>query len=185
MLDRKRALELLEKHIENISLRRHCLATEAIMRSLAEKLEEDSDVWGLTGLLHDLDFEKTSDEPSRHGKVTAEILKSEGVPECIYSAIMEHNAEELGIERTTKMGIALAASESITGLVVATALVMPSKKLADVKPSSVVKRMKKKDFARNVNREIIRECESLGIPLDKFAENSVDAMSRISSDLGL
>ena len=185
MLDRMRALKLLEKRIENTYLRKHCLATEAIMRSLAERLGEDVDVWDLAGLLHDLDFEETSNDPSRHGKLTVEILGSEELPECIHTAILEHNAEGLGIERTTKLGIALAAAETITGLIVATALVMPNKKLSEVKPSSVVKRMKKKDFARNVNREIIRECENLGIPLAEFAELSVDAMSGISSDLGL
>ena len=113
------------------------------------------------------------------------MLENEDVPDDVITAIMEHNAEALGISRTSRLGIALAASETITGLIVATALVMPGKKLDEVKPSSVVKRMKKKDFARNVNRDIICECEQIGIPLAEFAELSVYAMRGISDELDL
>ena len=185
MLDRTQALELLNANFTKDYLKKHSLATEAIMCSIAEKFGEDVEKWGLTGLLHDLDFEKTSNNSSSHGKVTVEMLEKEDVPNDVLTAIKEHNAEALGISRTSRLGIALAASETITGLIVATALVMPGKKLDEVKPSSVVKRMKKKDFARNVNRDIIYECEKIGIPLAEFAELSVYAMRGISDELGL
>lgn len=182
---RERALEILRQNVSNENLVKHCLAAEAIMRALAEKFGEDADLWGLAALLHDLDYEQTKDSPDRHGERTAELLAGESLPDEVIRAIREHNAEGLGIERSSRMGIALSAAETITGLVVATALVMPDRRLASVKPSSVRKRMKKKDFARNVSRERIRECERLGMDLDEFITISVEAMQAIASELGL
>jgi len=184
-ISRERAVELLGEHISAGNLRKHCLATEAIMRKLAEHFGEDPDDWGIVGLLHDLDFEQTKDAPDRHGRVTAEVLRSEGIDETFLSAIQEHNAEALGIERHTRLGIALAAAETITGLIVATALVYPDRKLSSVKVKSILKRMKKKDFARAVNRDIIRECERIGFELADFAALCLDAMRGIAEDLGL
>ena len=185
-ITRGRAVELLHEHIEAGNLRKHCLATEAIMRALAGHFGEDAGDWGIVGLLHDLDFAQTKDAPSRHGLVTAQILEAEGVPQEFISAIQEHNAEGLeGVERHTRLGTALAAAETITGLIVATALVYPDKKLASVKPKSVRKRMKKKDFARAVSREIIQECERIGLELAPFVALSLEAMKGIAGDLGL
>jgi len=185
MLTRAEACELLCQHVKAENLRKHCLATEAILRALARRLGEDEELWGVVGLVHDLDFESTANTPPEHTKLTREILRDKGLPEAALQAIREHNAEALGIPRESRFGIALACGETITGMIVATALVMPDKKLASVQASSVVKRMKKKDFARAVSRETICECERLGIPLGEFAQLSLDAMRGIAEELGL
>jgi len=185
MMTRDEALELLREHVSGENLRKHAIATEAIMRALARRLGEDEELWGLVGLLHDLDYERTADSPSEHTRQSCEILREKGFPEEALKAISEHNAEALGIPRETTFGIALACGETITGLIVATALVMPDKRLASVKARSVIKRMKKKDFARAVSREIIRECERLGIPLEEFVALCLEAMRGVSDELGL
>lgn len=184
-MNRDEALDLLKTHVKTENLIKHCLATEAIMRRLARHLGEDEDTWGVAGLIHDLDFDQTKDTPDRHGLMTAEMLAERGVAEDMIDAIKAHNAEGLGLERTKPFHHALACAETITGLVVATALVYPDKKLASVKVKSVRKRMKKKDFARNVNRDIIMECEKLGLTLDEFIELSLSAMQEIAEALGL
>lgn len=184
-MTREEALELLREHVQNENLIKHCLATEAIMRKMAERVGEDPEKWGLTGLLHDLDFETTKDSPQEHTKGTVSILGDRRFPEDSLHAIREHNAEALGIPRESKFGIALACSETITGLIVATALVYPDKKLASVKPKSVRKRMRETAFARKVNREIIRECERIGVPLEEFVDLSLSAMKDVADVLGL
>ena len=185
MLTRQEALELLREHVHAENLRKHAIATEAIMRALARRLGEDEELWGITGLLHDLDYERTADAPAEHTRQTCQVLRQKGFPEEAIKAVSEHNAEALGIPRESRFGIALACGETITGLIVATALVMPDKKLASVKASSVRKRMKKRDFARAVSREIICECERLGIPLEEFIELSLGAMQGVADELGL
>ena len=184
-MTREEALDLLQQYIHQENLLKHCLATEAIMRSLARRLGEDEDLWGIAGLLHDLDYNATKDQMDRHGLVTAEILKERGVCRKVIEAIIAHNAENLGLKRISTFHHALVASECITGLIVATALVYPDKKLASVKPQSIIKRMKQKEFARSVNRDHIRECELLGIPMGEFADLSLAAMRTISDQLGL
>lgn len=184
-MDRQQALDLLHNHLKAENLRKHCLATEAIMRALAERLDEPVDLWGIVGLLHDLDFEETADQPSEHGLRTAAILAARDLPPEAITAIKAHNAEALGVERKSTFDFALTCAESITGLVIATALVYPDKRLASVKPKSILKRMKKKDFARRVNRDQIRLCEEIGVPLADFAELSLRAMQGISAELDL
>ena len=184
-LSRQEALDLVKRHISNPNLLKHCIATEAIMRALGPGLGADPETMGLVGLVHDIDFESTKDDPSKHTIIGGRILKEAGLPDDLINLIQSHNAEGLGRQRTTPLEHALAAAETITGLIVATALVYPDKKLASVKPKSVLKRMKKKDFARAVDRDIIRECELIGIPLNEFAELSLNAMRSISDDLGL
>jgi putative nucleotidyltransferase with HDIG domain len=185
MVNRERALELLKQHMAAENLRRHCLATEAIMRKLAQRLKKDEELWGLTGLVHDLDLELTRDDQSRHGLVAADMLAEEGFPPEAIQAIRTHNGEVLGISRQSDFDHALACAETITGLIVATAMVQPDKKVASVKPKSVKKRMKEKRFAENVNRDIIRECEHIGVPLEEFIPLSVEAMQEIAEELGL
>ncbi|MCK8603082.1 HDIG domain-containing metalloprotein [Desulfoferrobacter suflitae] len=184
-MTRDEALNLLENHIHADNLKNHCLATEAIMQQLAEKLERDEKLWRLAGLLHDLDFEYTRDEPAQHGKKTAELLAPYGLPAEVINAILRHNAEALGLERQTTMDYALTCAETITGLIVAAALVHPDKKIQSLKPKSVRKRMKSKDFARSVNRDHIMLCEHLNIPLMDFIELSIHAMNSISDQIGL
>jgi len=183
-MDRQQALDLLENHMKADNLRKHCLATEAVMRALAERLDEPIDLWGITGL-HDLDYEETADNPSEHGLKTAAMLADSDLPTEVISAIKAHNAEVLGLERESKLDFALTCAESITGMVIATALVYPDKRLKSVKPKSILKRMKQKDFARRVNREQIRLCEEIGVPMADFAELSLVAMQGISDQLGL
>lgn len=184
-ITRDRALELVNAHIQNDNLRKHCLASEAVMRAMAARLGKDVDKWGLTGLLHDLDAESHPDLDI-HTQETARILTAEGVDPEIVEAIRLHNSQaHPGEERTTDFHHALAAGETITGLVIATALVQPDKKLASVKAKSVKKRMKEKAFARGANREIILECEMVGIPIADFCTLAVSAMQEIAGDLGL
>ena len=136
-MTRDEALAILKEHVKQENLVKHCLAAEAIMRALAQRLGEDAEKWGIAGLLHALDFEETGADPARHGKRAAELLRAQGVPDDIVDAILHHNAEGLGLTRATRFHHALAAAETITGLIVATALVYPDKKLASVKPDSV------------------------------------------------
>jgi putative nucleotidyltransferase with HDIG domain len=185
MINREQALALLKQHIKAENLLRHCLATEAIMRKVAQRLGNDEELWGLTGLLHDIDLEITRDDQSKHALIGAVLLEKEGFPKEALQAIRTHNGERLGIQRQSGFEHALAASETITGLIVATALVQPEKKIASVKVKSVTKRMKEKRFAENVNRDIILECEGIGIPLDDFVALSIAAMQGIANDLGL
>jgi len=184
-MTRDEACALLCEHVRADNLRKHCLATEAILRALARRLGQDEELWGVVGLVHDLDFESTADAPPEHTKKTVEILREKGLPEHALQAVREHNAEALGIPRASQFGIALACGETITGMIVAAALVLPDKKLASLQASSVLKRVKKKDFARAVNREIIAECARLGIPLEEFVQLSLTAMQGVAGELGL
>jgi putative nucleotidyltransferase with HDIG domain len=184
-IEREEAVKLMESYLQGESLRKHCYATEAVMRAMAERLGHDPELWGIAGLLHDLDYEETKDQPSQHGLKTEEILKEKGVNPEVIEAIKAHNAEALGIQRKTDLDIAITCSECITGMVVATALVYPDKKISSVKASSIIKRMKQKEFARNVNRDLIRKCEEIHVPLEEFAELSLKAMGKISDRLGL
>jgi len=184
-ISRQDAYSLAVERLKNSALIKHCLATEAIMRSLAEKLGKDADMWGIAGLLHDLDYEETKNHPEKHALITGEILSGRGVNHEIIDAIKSHNAEALNLERKTNFHYAITAAENITGLIVATALVQPDKKLSQVKPESVIKRMKEKHFARNVDREAILLCTNIGMSLDEFVRLSIGAMSGIAGVLGL
>jgi putative nucleotidyltransferase with HDIG domain len=184
-MTRDNAIELLNKYIQNDRMKNHCYASEAVLRALANKLGKDPDQWGLAGLLHDIDVEITDADPRRHALEAIPILEEAGMDADSIEAIKLHNEEASGIPRTKEFHYALAAGETITGLIVATTLVYPDKKLSSVKSKSVVKRMKQKAFAASVNRDTIRECEKIGIPLAEFAELSVDAMREISEELGL
>jgi len=181
---REEALKLLNRYIQNGRTRGHSLATEAVMRALALRFGEDPERWGMAGLLHDLDLEIVEGDLTRHALETERILLSEGYDPELVEAIKRHN-EMLGNMRETVFQHALAAGETITGLITATAMVYPDKKLASVKAKSVVKRMKEKAFAASVNRDTIMECETIGIPIAEFAEICLGAMQGISDDLEL
>ncbi|MFO7950227.1 MAG: HDIG domain-containing protein [Candidatus Fermentibacteraceae bacterium] len=183
-ISREEALELLKENLSNVNLRRHCLATEAIMRALAADRGEDGDLWGIAGLLHDLDYEETEDDPARHGLRSAEMLEDR-LPEEALHAIRAHNAMHTGVERKSDLDHLLAAAESLTGLITATALVYPGRCLEPVKVRSVTKRMGKSGFARSVNRDNIRECSEAGYDLRAFVDISLKAMKSIAPQLGL
>ena len=183
-INRKKAIELLKENLSNRNLIRHSLAAEAVMRKLAEDRGEDIDLWGITGLLHDLDYEKTVDDPARHALVTASMLEGQ-LPEEAVHAIKSHNSENNGVERSSDFDYLLAAGESITGLIVAVALVYPDKKIQPVKLKSVLKRMNMTAFARSVPRETIRDSSKAGYELDEFVRLSLEAMKGIASEIGL
>ncbi|MFK5926840.1 MAG: HDIG domain-containing protein [Desulfuromusa sp.] len=184
-INRERSLELLNQYLNSPNLIKHSLASEAVMRALARHFSEDEDLWGLTGLLHDLDVELTLDDPARHTHETVRILREEGVAEEILEAIRMHNELAHDDKRNERFHHALAAGETITGLIIAAALVYPDKKLGSVKPKSVRKRYKEKQFAAGANREIIAECELIGIQVSDFCDLSLEAMQGIAADLGL
>ena len=184
-LSRETAFARLQEYVKNEKTVVHCLASEAVMRAVARKLGEDEDRWGLTGLLHDIDVEVTNADPKVHALRAAELLEDFEFDKEMLDAIRMHNDEATGIPRSTRFQHALAAGETITGLIYATTLVYPDKKIASVKYKSVRKRMKEKAFAASVNRDHILECEKIGIPLDEFIQLSVDAMRGISESIGL
>jgi putative nucleotidyltransferase with HDIG domain len=184
-MDLAAARALMEEHLAEDNLRKHSLASAAVLGALARRLGQDEETWAVAGMLHDLDYNQTAQDMARHGLVSAELLADKGLPEEVLTAIKAHNAENLGLTRQTPLDFALTCGETITGLVVATTLVYPDKKLASVKPKSVTKRMKEKSFAASVNRDHIRLCEELDIPLSEFAALAVEAMRGISDDLGL
>lgn len=184
-ITRDKAFTLLEEHLKNEKLISHSVASEAIMRALAHKFGENEAVWGLAGLLHDLDYETTKESPTRHGAVAARILEENGVSPEIAEVVKKHNAEGLDLQRSTVFEHALACAETITGLIVATALIYPDKKISGVKTKSVVKRMKTPHFARAVSRDRIMECEKIGLSLNEFVALSLEAMSEIAEEIGL
>ncbi len=184
-ITREEALNLLHDYIKKENMINHCLASEAVMKALARRLGQDDELWGIAGLLHDIDVEITNADPLTHGQVAIEILRKNNVDEEIIDAISMHNEESSGKPRTAVFHHALAAGETITGLIIATTLVYPEKKLFAVKSKSVVKRMKEKAFAASVNRDTIMECEKIGLPIAEFAEISVNAMKEIAESIGL
>ncbi len=184
-LNREEALALLKDHLQNQNMIKHCLASEAVMIALAEKLGEDREKWGLAGLLHDIDTELVHGDLSKHTLEAEKILRDKGLDEEIIRAIKLHNEKAHGEKRTEKFHYALAAGETITGLIIATTLVYPDKKINSVKPKSIKKRMKEKSFAASVSRDTIMECEKLGMDIDEFAWVCLTAMQGISDDLGL
>ena len=184
MISREEAVQLLEENVKAENMQKHCYASEAVMRAIADRLGRNEDEWGIAGLLHDIDVEVTNADPKTHGPYAEKLLKGKVTDEVI-DAIVMHNEMATGKERTNEFQHALAAGETITGLITATTLVYPDKKIASVKPKSITKRMKQKAFAASVKRENIMECEKIGIPLNEFAALSLDAMKKIDATLGL
>jgi uncharacterized protein len=184
-MTREEAIVLLRGRLKNPNLVNHCLATEAVLRALAPRFGADPELWGLAGLLHDLDAE-TQPDLATHTLETAALLEERGVAPEIIEAIRMHNeAAQGGRRRQEVFHHALAAGETITGLIVATALVYPDKKLASVQVKSVRKRFKERQFAAGADREIIAECAAIGIPLDEFCAICLQAMQAVAGELGL
>jgi putative nucleotidyltransferase with HDIG domain len=181
---REQVVALVEERVANDNLRRHMLATEAIMRATAERLGEDQDLWGLAGLAHDLDSEETEDDFTRHGAGAAQALRDLGLPEEAAHAVAAHNPAT-GVVAESRMDVALIASDQLSGLVTASALVRPDRELAGVKAKSVRKRYREGAFARGVDRDSIARCAELGIDLDDFIALGLEAMQAIAPDLGL
>lgn len=184
-MTREQGFELLKQNISNPNLIKHCLAVEAIMRALACHFGQDEEKWGLTGLLHDIDYEKVKDDLSQHSLLGAKILENLGLPEDICQAVKVHN-EAHGILPETRLEKALFVTDPLTGLIVAADLVLPSKKLADLSVENVLNRFKEKAFARGANREIIKKCEEyLNLGLENFIKIGLEAMQGIAANLEL
>lgn len=183
MLTRDQALELLRQPGPEKHLIQHALASEAVMRALARHLGQDEEVWGLTGLLHDLDYPLTASDPARHGLVGADRI-GDGLPEEALHAIRAHNGEMNGVSPACAFDYALRCGESVTGLVVTAALVRPTG-MEGMQASSLKKKMKDKAFAASVNRDCIRQCSELGLELGDFLTLAIAAMSAIDEELGL
>jgi predicted hydrolase (HD superfamily) len=179
---RDEAWELLCEHTKGDSLRKHGLAVEAAMRYFAAKFDEDEEVWGITGLLHDFDYERDPQGHPQHGKP---ILEQAGVPGLIVHAIQSHG-DHTGIPRVTPMEKTLYAVDELTGFVTAVALVRPTKAIRDVDAPAVRRKMKDKAFARAVSREMmLKGAEDLVIPFDELVVEVVIALGRVSDRLGL
>ena len=184
-MDRETALNLLKQNLKNQNLIKHSLAVEASMRGLVERLNEDVEKWGICGLIHDIDYEKTGGDENLHSKQGADMLKQLGFDKEIYEAVLTHN-EIHGIEPKSLMAKALYCVDPLTGLIVAATLVLPSKKINDLSAESVLKRFKEKAFAKGVNREIIQKCEQyLNLSLEEFIRITLISMQKISNELGL
>ena len=182
--DRSEAIKLLHKYTKTDSLRRHALGVEQAMRKMANKYDGDPDEWGLTGLMHDFDYEMyptTEDHPYRGN----EILVEKGYPESITNAIMGH-ATYTGVSRDTEMAKSLFSVDELTGFIFAVTYVRPSKSILEVKPKSVKKKLKQKSFAASVIREdIFQSIEELGVDLTEHIQFVIDALSEKAEELGL
>ena len=181
---REDALALLYEYTQSDSLRRHALGVEQVMRKMAEKYNGNSDEWGLTGLLHDFDYERypTMEEHPYKGN---EILKNNGYPDSICTAIMGH-ATYTGVPRETDMAKALFSVDELTGFIFAVTYVRPSKSIFEVKPKSVKKKLKQKSFAASVLREdIFQSMEELGVDMTEHIQFVIDALKEKADELGL
>ncbi len=186
MITIEKARALVEEEIETENLRIHMLAVSKIMEALADKLaipEEEREEWALVGLLHDLDYERTKGNFEVHGLITAEMLKDELPEECLH-AIKAHNART-GVEPDSVMAKALIAADAVSGLIIPTALMMPTRKLSEVKAKSLKKKFSDKSFARTVSRENIMVCEELGFERKEFFTIALDALLPVSEELGV
>ena len=184
-IDREEAVKLLKKNISNANLQKHCFAVEAIMGALAKKFGQDIDRWKLAGLLHDIDYEETKDKPEIHSLIGAEMLSKIGLDKEIVEAVKTHN-EMHGIEPRSLMAKSLFVADPLSGLIVASTLVLPSKKIKDLTLKSVLKKFKAKSFARGANRKNIKKCEDLiNLSLEEFVGISLKAMQGINQELGL
>ncbi|HHX99237.1 TPA: HD domain-containing protein [Candidatus Dojkabacteria bacterium] len=193
MINRDRVVELMDKYISTPWLKMHMRESEQIMRALAKHFKEDEELWGLTGLLHDIDYDYVDKDPERHVVEFDKILEMEGlvrgedIPEDMYHAIKAHYEDNPKVEqkRESRLDYALSASENLSGFLVACALVQPNKKISEVTTESVLKKLKKKDFAKAVRRDLIYDIEKVGISLEEFIEIAVDSLNEISDEIGL
>jgi len=181
-MDRQQAYEFSRSKFSNKNLFKHVLAVEAVMRGLADFFGEDAEQWGLAGLLHDLDYEETVNDPKRHTLVTEEMLKPFHLDPEIIEAIKCHN--DLA-PRTKLIGKAIYAADPVTGLIVAAALMHPDRKLKSIDVEFIMRRFKEKRFAAGASREQMQTCEDLGLSVEEFLAIALKAMQAIDKELGL
>ena len=182
-MDRNRALEELKLRIENKNTIKHSLAVEAIMRKLAIHFNEHENLWGITGLVHDIDYERVEGDMAKHGVMGADILEALNFDSTVVYAVRAHNPAN-NVMRRRKIDKALYCADPISGLIIACALILPDKKLKDVDEEFVMKKYHQKAFARGADREQIATCSELGLTLE-FIKISLEALKEISDELEL
>ena len=183
-MTREEAMESVRANVENASLIKHMLASEAVMRALARHLGEDEEEWGLTGLLHDIDIELVGDNFADHGRVGADLAAELGASPEVCHAIMCHNWTN-DIPCVYMLDSALLCTDPLTGLVTAAALVRPDKKLAGLTVESLLKRFGERRFAAGASREQIAFCSAIGLNLEEFIGIGLEAMKGIAVELQL
>ncbi len=181
-MDRESAWRLITGSVKNQNLLKHMLATEACLRALARRLNQDEEKWGLAGLIHDLDYEQTKDDPSNHGMITAQKLTNHNVDPEVIQAVKAHSGN---VPAESLLDKAIVATDPATGLIVAAALMHPTKKLANLFPDFILRRFREKRFAAGANREQIHRCSELGLSLEEFLTICLQAMQSIATQLGL
>ncbi len=184
MIDRNEAIIWLKKYLYDDKLIKHSLAVEAIMSNIAHYLDKNVELWKLVGLLHDLDYEYTKGNPENHSQITSELLDGL-IPEEGINAIKAHNYLYSKYIPASSIDKSLIAADAASGLIIASALVMPSKKLNEVKIESLIKKYNDKTFAKGCDRKRIKLCLDVGIEVEKFLELSLSALKEISNDLDL
>ena len=182
MIDRNTALNLVRKHVSNKNLIKHMIAVEGVMRRFARHFGGEEELWGLTGLLHDLDYDLTVDDFPRHGLVTEELLQGVDVPAEMVRAIKTHPGH---LPAESLMEKTLYAADPVTGLIVAAALMHPDKKIASLDLDFLKRRFKEKRFAAGADRGQIQSCERMGMELDDFLKLSLEGMAEVADELGL
>lgn len=183
-MDRERTLTVLKEYVKTDTLMKHLLAVEAVMGAYARKSGEDEEQWGLAGLLHDFDWEAVP-TPDQHPTFGAEILREQGFPEHLVRAVLTH-ADHTRIQRESLMEHTLFAVDELSGFVRAVTLVRPNKSLDEVTPRSVLRKMKDKSFARDVNREdITKGAQELGVDLEEHIAFVIESLKPVAGELGL
>ncbi len=189
-MKRDEALILVKDNVTNKNLFKHCLAVEAIMRGVAQELNFDSDIhydeekWAMAGLVHDIDYDLTVQDPEKHAIEGARMLQENGFSEDIIYAVKAHNSFH-GLELKSSMDIALFAADPLSGLIVAAALISPDKKLRSIDKKFVINRFNEKLFAKGANRDQVMTCTKLGLSLERFVDIALSAMQSIDEALGL
>jgi predicted hydrolase (HD superfamily) len=193
MITRERCEKLIEKYVTTPWLKLHMKESDIIMQAVANRLGGHEEKWGLAGLLHDLDFDYVGKDPDRHVVEFDDILKMENlevgkdIDQDVYHAIKAHYEDNPRVseKRENNLDYDLTASENLSGFLVSCALVMPDKKIASVTSDTVLRKLKKKEFAKAVRRDLIQDIEETGISLEEFVDIALDAMKARASELGL
>ncbi|MFA5499091.1 MAG: HDIG domain-containing metalloprotein [Candidatus Cloacimonadia bacterium] len=181
MISRKEAEEILFEHLKSENLRRHSLATAAVMEKLAERFDKPTEEWFIAGLLHDIDFEQTADDPDKHGVIAMQLLENVDINDEMKGAILAHSGNA---PLNTLMDKALWSADAVNGLIIAAALMRPDKSIKNIELKSLKKKYKNRAFAAGANREQIAKCCDFGIELDDFLQLSIEALASYETELG-
>ncbi len=184
MIGKNEAEKMVRDRVDTENLRKHMYAVSAIMGELAEELDGETELWRRVGLLHDIDYEETKDNPKEHADRSAEILEDK-LPQKGLKAIRAHNHQHLDVNPEKDIENALIAADAVSGLIVATALVMPNQKIEEARTESILKKYDDSSFAKNIDRDRILYCQKIGLEKEEFIETSLKALQKIDKKLGL